>query len=639
MLEALRKSTAGILAKILIGLLVLSFAVWGISDVITGVNRSAVASVGDTEIGAEEFRREYLQQLDTVSAQFGRRLTPAQARTFGIENRILSTMIGARAVDAHARELNLSITDGAVEQTVRADPLFRGPGGQFSPNRLTELLARGGYSEEQFIASRRADTIREQLTGAMLENVTVPEVLYDMYRTFQAEERKVRYFTIDPKVAVTLSAPTDEQLKTTYDQNKSSFMTTETRQIEVLMLTADDAKKKLKITDDELKSTYERDKDSYSEPEERRVFQVAFKDKAAAEKARAEITGGKSFEEVAKATGAKETDIDLGTVTKDKLIDPAIADAAFKLKKDEVSGVVEGRFSTVLLMVKDIKPGKVPTFEEVKQRIRDGIAGRQAPDEIRKLNDQVDDNRLAGKSLKEIGELLAITYHDIAAVERSGNKPDGKAAFESPDRARIVSTAFESSVGVENEVIELSDGGYAWVRTLKITKSEQKPFDTVKADVEKRWREVETRKELTTKAKTYIDSLKSGTSFEDVAKKAGGTIKTTEFFKRADSLPDLTRAAVSRAFALKKGVPASAATTDNASRVVFEVSEIKAPENLTGDDRKRVREELANQLRTDAVAEYVIALRDRLGVSINQPLIDQTVGIAPANGSGPRGSY
>lgn len=612
--------------------MVLSFAVWGIADVITGVGRTTVATIGDTEIGAEEFRREYQTQLDAYTARFRRRLTPAEARREGVEGQILSNMISTRAVNSHARSLNLSITDNAVEETVRTDPLFQGVDGKFSPERLSQILYQGGYTEQQFIEGRRADLVRDQLTSSMLENVSVPKILYEMYSTFSNEERVVRYFAVDPKLAK-IATPTPEQLKKTYDENKSQFMTPETRQLEVLMVTAEDAKKKIALTEEALKEAYEKDKQSFTIPEERKVLQIAFKDKAAAEKAHAEITGGKSFQDVAKANGAKESDIDLGLLTKDKLIDPKIAEAAFKLEKDAVSGVVEGRFTTVLLKVTEIKPGKVQSFEEVKSTIRDRLASRQAPAEIRKLHDQVDDNRLAGKSLKEIGTLLDVTYKDIAKVERNGNGSDGKPAFKIPDIQKLVSTAFNSSVGVENEVIELSDGGYAWVRVLKVNKSELKPFDKITADVEKVWKEQEVRKAVSKLASDYVKQVKDGAKFEDVAKKAGAEVKTTPAYKRYDSLPNLPRPAAVRAFTLAKNVPASALTNDGKARVVFEVTEIKAPAKLEDKDEKQLMANLSAQLRTDVVTEYVKALRDQLGEVRNQRLIDQVVGIVPREGS------
>ena len=629
MLETIRKNVAGIFAKVLIALLVLSFAVWGVADVITGVGRSVVASIGGNDIGSEEFRQEYQQQLDTMSRQFGRRLTPTQARAFGLENRVLETMIGARAVDNHAKELDLSITSKAVEDSVRKDPIFQGADGQFDPQRLQGILYRVGATEEYFLNSRRQDTVREQLTSSMLENVTVPKVLSDLIRTYRGEERVIEYFSIDPVKSLKIGEPAETDLRKTYDDNKAQFMNPETRQVEVLMITAKDATKKLSFSDQALKDEYEKRKDSYSVPERRKVLQLSLKDKATAEKALAEIKSGNSFEEVAKANGASATDIDLGTVTKSQLIDPKIRDAAFALVKDKVSDVVVGRFSPVLLKVTEVQEGKVPSFEEVKDRLRDRLAELEAPGEIRKLQDQVEDNRLAGKSLQEIANLLGITYKNVSNVERNGNGSDGKPAFKFGGSQNIISTAYGSSVGVENEIVELEDGGYAWVRVLKVNKSTQKPYDTVTDGVKKLWAENQTKSEVSKLSKSLVEKIKAGTPFAEVAKTAGSEVKTSPAFKRNDSLPDVTAAGVRRAFTLKKGEAASTVSTDGKTRVVFLVKDIKAAKAGKKEDEERLDEEIVGQLRTDTIAQYVGALRKRMGVELNQQLIDQTVGITP----------
>ena len=108
--------------------------------------------------------------------------------------------------------------------------------------------------------------------------------------------------------------------------------------------------------------------------------QIAFKDKAAAEAAKKAIAGGKSFADAAKEAGAKDSDIDLGLISKDRLIDPKIADAAFSLAKDTVSDPVEGRFATVLLRVSDIQPAVNRTFADVKDQVKDKLATKKAAD-------------------------------------------------------------------------------------------------------------------------------------------------------------------------------------------------------------------------------------------------------------------
>src|SRR6185437_3609303 len=112
------------------------------------------------------------------------------------------------------------------------------------------------------------------------------------------------------------------------------------------------------ISDDEIAKAYQDTKDSYNTPEQRRVQQITFKDKATAEAAlKALRAGTKTFGDVAKETGAKDTDVDLGLVSKKALIDPKVADVAFSLEKDKYSDVVEGRFATVILRVTQIDPG------------------------------------------------------------------------------------------------------------------------------------------------------------------------------------------------------------------------------------------------------------------------------------------
>ncbi|MGI9523452.1 MAG: SurA N-terminal domain-containing protein [Hyphomicrobiaceae bacterium] len=632
MLEALRKSATGIFAKILIGLLILSFAVWGVADVITGVGRNVVADVGGTEIGMEEFRRQYQNQLDAVYMRTRSRLTPEQARAFGIERQVIDAMIGSRAVANHAKALNLSITDNAVEQEIENDPLFQGANGQFNPERFRQIHRNAGYSEEQFVQTQKAETVREQLTDALLENVTPSDTLLTAYATYRDEERVARYFTLNPQVTINLGKPTPEELRKTYEANKSQFVSPERRHVEVLMITADDAKRQVNISDDELKTDYETSKDSFSVPEKRRVFQIPFKDAGAAGAAREKILQGTSFDEVAKASGAKTTDIDLGLVTKSDLIDPKIAEAAFSLEKETVSEVIDGQFSTVLLKVSDIRPGKVPPFQDVKEQIRDRLAGREAPAQIRKMQDQVEDNRLAGKSLKEIGDLLGITYHDIAAVDRSGNGPDGKPVLASPDLTAIIATAFASSVGVENEVLELSDDGYAWVRLLDVTASEQRPFDDVRTEVAELWKSNETNKLLGEQAKLFVDELNDGSDFATVAAKAGGEVKSTAPFKRADQVDGLSPAAVARAFAIKQNDTVSVISADGLSRSVLEVTQIKEPTKQGDAEKERLADQLANEIRRDVLAEYIAGLRDEQGYSLNQALIDQTVGIVPRAG-------
>ena len=216
-------------------------------------------------------------------------------------------------------------------------------------------------------------------------------------------------------------------------------MTPELRKINVLLLTRADVKARLPVSEEEIKAAYEQDKEKFNIPEKRRVLQLSFPDKAAAEKAYAELAKANNFVEAAAKLGFKESDIDLGLLARKDMIDAKIADVAFGLKKDELSKPVEGQFSIVLVRVSEIVPGKQRTYEEVKNEIADRLAEERASQEIQTLHEKVENERSAGKSLKEIAESLKLPFREIAETDRAGKterRQAGDRAAPRPPRSR-----------------------------------------------------------------------------------------------------------------------------------------------------------------------------------------------------------
>lgn len=629
MLDVLRRNASGWIAKILIGLLVLSFAIWGVADMITGVGRSTIATVGPATITTPEFQRSYQNAMDVIAQRFGRRFTPDEAkRLFGLDKEIVNQLVAAAAIDNETRKLNLGITNEAVVAAVQKDPTFRDRTGAFSATALDRLLQRIGYSQDQYLEERRKDTVRGQLTDALIENVKPSENLLKLMESYAGETRVVRYLTLDPKSGK-IKAPTDADIQKTYDKHQMRFMTPEYRKVEVLMLTAEDARKQIPVTDEELTKAYDRDKHLFAVPEKRHILQLPVKDEADGKKARDQILAGKSFEDVAKERGAKASDIDLGDLTEPAMLDKKIAKAAFALQEGKVSEVVKGDLTTVLLLVKKITPGNQPKLDEIKDKLRDRIRRVHTNDEVRKLLDSVDDNRLAGKSLKDIAASLKLTFHAVDALDRAGKTPDGKPAFKSSDLSRVVQTAFRGEVGVDNQVIELSDGGYAWVNLVAVTPPRQKTLKEVRNEVKAMWEESERRDAMRKLSDELLARLKKGESFEDVAKSVGGEVKATPAFKRGDELPQLSPGVVTRVFALPKGDPIAVDTVDGKSRMILEVAEIKAPPEPTAEALKKTKSAVQQQMQGDILAQYVAELRKEQGVTIHQQVIDRTMGVNP----------
>jgi len=626
MLDALRRGALNWMAKILLGLLIIAFAVWGVADVFRGYGRGTLARIGDTEITAEEYRQAYQDELTSISRRIGRRLTTEQAKMLGIEQRALSRLIGAAAIDNHVRQLRLGLSEQGLADIIREDSAFHDATGRFSTQTFQNYLRQTGNSEGRYVALRRKEELRDQLTDSLLGGLAPPQLLVDLLHRYREETRAIEFFTPGYDKLVKIAEPDEAKLKEHYEQNKRAYMTPELRKINVLTLTRADAKARLPVSDEEVKTAYEEDKERYNVAEKRRIQQLAFPDKAAAEKAYAELVKAKDFKEAAAKLGFKDSDIELGLLTRRGMIDAKIAEAAFSLKKNELSKPLEGQFALVLVRVTEIEPGKQRAFEEVKGEIKDRLAEERASHEIQTLHDKVEDARSAGKPLKEIAESLKLPFREIAAIDRAGMGTDGKPVIEGTEAGGIAQAAFAGSAGIEAEATELPDGGYAWVDVLGVTPEAQKAFDDVKADVKTATTELERRKEVAALAAKLIERVTKGETMEAVAKEIGAKVEKTPAVTRSTSPQGLTQNAVQQAFALPKGGATSAVTADGKARTLLRVADVIAAPAATPEQNNRLKTELTRQLQTDTLAEYVNGLQARYGLTVNEATLKQALG-------------
>jgi peptidyl-prolyl cis-trans isomerase D len=627
MLDAMRRGAQGWVAKLLFAVLIVSFGVfWNVSDVFRGYGRGAVATVGDTDITVTDFQRAFQNQIRGLSLQDGGRLTTEQALMLRLDRQALEQLVAQAAVKTHADQLGLSLSDETLAEGVRNDPNFHGPDGKFSRLGFEGLLRQLNLSEQGFLALRRDDELRGQISDALTSAIVVPKPMVEDLHAWREETRTLEHVQIDPK-KVTVAEPDEAKLKETFEAQKADFMTPEYRKVAVLVLSADALKSEVSLTDDELKTYYTDHKAAYDKPERRRLQQIAFKDKATAEAARKEIVEGKkNFLDVAKEHGATESDVNLGMVSKDKLIDPKIAEAAFALERDKLSEPIEGRFAIVLVRAIEIDPGKESTFEEVKDQVRDKLATERATSLIQERFDLVEEGRNAGKTLAEIGAEQKLKFFDVEAADRDNKTPDGKTAIDIPDAAVVLKEIFATGVGTQPEAVELPGSAYAWFDVLSVTEPQQKPFEDVKDEVKTVYMDKETARLLNELAQKLVDRLKAGEAFDKVAEEAGGKAEVSEQIKRNMSPPDLTTEAVKQAFALPKGGAGYAETSDGSSRVVFQVKDIFPAAAPTKEQADKLEEELSSQIANDDLMAYINALKAGLKVHVNEAELARATG-------------
>ena len=629
MLRGIHKASStwlgrGIMAVVMGGLVV-SFAIWGIGDIFRGFGVNSAVKIGGTEISIEQFRQFYTERLQQIGRQLNRPVTPDQARALGIDRQVLGQLVAETTLDEQAKALHLGISNAEIANRITNDPAFRGVNGAFDRDRFAQVIRDSGYTESRFVEEQRRVILRRQIALSIGGDFVVPATAMKAVNQYQNEKRAIAYLTLGAAQAGEIPAPTPEALAKYFEDRKVLFRAPEYRKVTLLAMSPAELAKPDAVTDAEAKTYFEQHKANYGAPERRELKQIVFQKPEDAAAAHERIVKGASFADIAKERGLKESDIDVGMVTKAGIIDPAVADAAFALKSGEVSAPVKGRFGTVLLQVGKIETGNQKTFEEVAPQIKREIAESRAKTEIGNLRDKFEDERAAGSTLAEAAKKLGLKSRTVDAVDRSGRGPDEKPIADLPKSPDVVAAAFASDVGVDNDPLQLQSGGYLWFDVTGITPARDRTLDEVKDKVAARWRDDEIAKRLQAKANDMVGKLKAGTALDQLATEAGLKVVTATDLQRGKSGGFAPAKLVEAAFKTPKGVPASAVGDEETTRFVFSVTDVTDPplDPIAG---KQLTTLLQNSYSDDIVGAYVSQLENDFGVSFNQQALNQVIG-------------
>jgi peptidyl-prolyl cis-trans isomerase D len=630
MLRGMRKASSNWLGKtimaVVMGVLIISFGVWGIADIFRGFGQSTLAKVGHTEISTEQFRQLYTDRLQQIGRQFGRPLTMDQARAFGLDRQVLQQTIAEAALDEEARRLGLGQSDAETMRLIFSDPNFKGTNGAFDPARFEATIRQAGFTEQRYIADQRRVSLRRQIAGTISAGLEPPKVMIEALSRYQNEQRSIDYVKLDAAQAGTIDPPSPETLAGYFDDHKIQFRAPEYRKIAFVAITPEDIGKWSEVSDEDAKKLFEQRRDKLGTPEKREVSQIVFPNAEEALAARNRITSGTSFDDIAKERGLNASDVDLGLITKSEIIDPAIAEAAFTLPSGDVSQPVQGRFGSVLVKIGKIEPGVEPAYESFAANLKKEIAIERARKSVADLRDKMEDERGGGASVIEAAQKLGLTAVTVDAVDRSGRLPNGQLATNIPRGLDVVSQAFNSDVGVDNDAISFN-GGYVWYDVLGITPSRERSLDEVKDQVEAKWRDDQITSRLRTKATEMVQKLDQGGNLADEAKAAGLKVETAAGFRRDASLPGVPASAIAAAFRTVKDGSGQTPGAGAGEWIVFRVTDVTVPPvDLASDDIKKLKESLRSSMTDEQIGQYVTKLETEIGTSINQAAFAQVTG-------------
>lgn len=618
MLEALRKSAGSLVGKLILGLLVVAFAVWGITDVLMGNTGTTAARVSGKEITTQQYAREF----SALSRQA--RLTAEEARARGLDREALSRLLSAAAMDAQAEELGLVAGDATVAREISADPNFADLTGGFSQASYERLLLSAGMRPQDYEADVRSRLTRELLTDSAVLGAAPPRAAVEALEIHEAERRAAQYLLFSVADQPEPEAPSEEVLQAFHQIEAPLFTTPELRAGDWLELSAQSLIDPEGVTEAEVRAQYDAQAAArFTTPEARRIEQILFDDEASARAAALRAKEGESLVAIAEGMGRSAQEVRLGLLPRAGL--PAdLAAAAFGLEAPGVAEPFAGGFGWTLAGVTEIRPVQVVPFEQAREELTREIATNRARQRLPTAILDVEDYIAGGSSLAEIAERLKLTHHAVAETDKDGFAATGVRADTPLGFPAFLQTLFSAAPGAAPSRLDApgSETAVYFLQTTSATPATLKPFESVREEVLRAWTDRQKRDGAAARAASALEAVKSGRSLLAVSAEQELTLQEAPLFGRRESPLDLGPEAVSALFAAAEGAPVEAEAQGGGGRVVAVVSEIVAPSaaDVAAQTDRRLGQ-FAELLRADLTDALVAATVEAGGPHIYEAAV------------------
>ena len=626
MLTKLRSKTGGIVAKVFIGLLAMSFAIWGVSDIARVKPKETLITAGETTVSVKTFSNRFRTMLQQIARQTGRSISPDEARQMGLDRQLLVQLVREAVQREAVRRLNLSLPADALVQRIRQMPQFAGPGGVFDRQVFQQALYNAGLSEQEFLDELRDGILGQGMMEAVTADMVAPKILVEQAHAFRNAMRDAEYVVIVADETA-LPQPDEATLKKFYEENRQRFSAPERRVLRVLALTPKALAKQVTVDENELKQLYETQKNRFFRPEKRSVEQLRLDGVEAAKKALEALqSGAKTWEQVLAEHKLKPEDVRIGPYEKKRFPGEELANAAFAAKEGEVTGPVKTPLGVFLVKVVKVVPAHEVSFAEARKELETYQRLEKARDLIADYYDRIEEARASGQGLAEAAAALGLKLMVTPPVALDGTGADGK-PVSVPGGEAVLREAFRSEPGMDNDVVELGNDGYVWFEVEKIVPAGPVPFEKAKDRVLAAWKAQALAAALKRKADALKRKAESGTPLEKIAEELAASVKSIEKLKRNDARPDFPSVAVRALFAAKPGAFVVTISPDGRKAWLMRVKTRPLPKPQTkSDEMKALRVVLAQGLVADTGAEFLAALQQVQDVKIDMKLWRQATG-------------
>ena len=491
MLSSIKNKTKGWLAYLIVGLITIPFALFGVNEYFTGASNIVVASIDDDEISKEAFLAEFNPQK--------RRLQQKLAEQYNtdfdavLKQSIINQMIDKRLLNQLAEEMSHATSGSELNAIIQTNELFQEQG-RFSLEKYKNLLRLNGYTAAEYESVRAKELTQNQIKYNLLDSAFMLPSQLERLQNLNDQQREFSYITLNADDYTAKVNVDKKSVEDYYNNQKESFFAPEQAKIEFVELSLAQVAKTIKVTEDELFNFYEDEQARFTTEEERQAQHILLATEEAANKVLGLLNQGGDFAKLAaqysQDEGSKDSAGDLGVFGRGVMVG-AFEDSVFAMQEGQLSELVKSEFGYHIIKLNKIQPGSVKPFEAVKSELTQLYTESKAQKDLYDLREQLA-NLAYETNLEEVSNQMALETRTSDFFDKKETKLD----------AKIVAAAFSDVVlnkGENSEVLELDKDRFVVVRLKDKLAQRQKTFDEVKGEINTHLTRL--------LAKTFVDNI------------------------------------------------------------------------------------------------------------------------------------
>lgn len=620
MLEIIRERAQGVIAKIILGLITIPFALWGVDSYIRGGDKvDIVAEVDGQNITRQEFSRTLKEQQERMRGAMGERFDPAMLDRPEVRQSVLDGLVQQRLLAMEANRVGFNLPDTLLASIIAEIPEFQ-QDGKFSQARYESMVRAQDMTPAIFENRLRQNLVIQQLFEGLSHGVAVPRASEELVVRLAEQQREISQAMLTPEQYMIQLKVDPADIKAYYDKHREEFLVPEQARLDYVVLSVDELQQQMVVGDEEVKKYYDEHGAQYGEPEQRRASHILIAERTQAEQILKEIKQNPAkFEDLAKQyskdPGSAAKGGDLGFFARGAMVKP-FEDAAFGMKGGEISGLVQSDFGFHIIKLTAIRHGAARSLDEVRADISQELKKQKAVKKFAELAETFSNTVYEQPdSLNPVADALKLKIQSSPWISKKGadmpllNHPKLLQAVFSEDALKLKRNT---------ETVEVAPNTLVAARVAEYKAASYKPFEELNTELAKRLLREQGNAMAVKRGRDALASLQKGGAVAEL--KWGATILINR-----ENASSMGKDALNQIFRADAGkLPAyTGIENPKGGYLLVKVSKVVEPGAIDPAKRKSYANQLRQALAQEYSSAYLVSLKQKADISIKKEKLEK----------------